>query len=287
MQRFHEQPDTDRPPSPGRVGDRRATWLAAVATMAVCVTSPLVARATGDGTWYSLPLLAGLWLLWRGARLTRAQMGLTRAPGFYRPATLQPLVVVGCAVWLATLLGGTQVGDPGIGTLALQVLSMTAVTTVGTLFTEDGFFRGALWGLLERAGRSTDAILVWTSAAGAVWFLPILWLEPGLGGSPEAVAVHVVNVWLLGMCWGALRLISGSVLVAAWAHGLWNGLAYTLFGFGPAAGALGVSDALRFDPERGWAGVAFNAAAFLVVWRWWGRRRTAAASQTTPEAPAR
>lgn len=265
--------------TPGLGGGGRATWIALGATVAVCAVSPLLAWATGDGTWYALPLFVGLLALWRRGGLNRREMGLTRAKGFYRPASLQPLLVVGAAVWLATLLSATRVSDVGVGRLTIEVVMIAGVSVVGTLFAEDGFFRGALWGALERSGRSTDAILLWTSLANALWFLPLLWLEPGLGGPPEAIMVHAVNVWLLAMSWGVLRLASGSVLVAAWAHGTWNGLAYTLFGFGPATGALSVVEPLRFDPERGWAGIALNAMAFLILWRWWQRREAAAAAE--------
>ncbi|MDX1579238.1 MAG: CPBP family glutamic-type intramembrane protease, partial [Gemmatimonadota bacterium] len=187
------------------------------------------------------------------------------------------LLVVGAAVWLATLVSVTRPSDVGLGRLALEVALIAVASVLGTLVAEDGFFRGTLWGALERAGRPDDAILLWTSTANALWFAPLLLLEPALGGSPEAASVHLLNIWLLAMSWGVLRLVSGSVLVAAWAHGLWNGLAYALFGFGPSSGALALVDPLRFDPERGWAGVAFNAAAFLVLWRWWQRREAAAA----------
>ena len=45
----------------------------------------------------------------------------------------------------------------------------------------------------------------------------------------------MVNATLLGAAWGILRMMSGSVVVASISHGLWNGLAYVLFGFGVAS----------------------------------------------------
>lgn len=258
--------------------------IAILATLGVWLSSPLLAWMTGDTSWYPVPLLAGLVVVMRLGRLDRRTAGFRRGAGFYRPGTLHALLVVGGCVWLATAFSATRVAGTGLGTLGLQVMTMTVVSGLGLVVTEEGFFRGALWGLLDRWGRSTDTILLWTSAAGALWFLPLLLLEPEMGGSVESTAVHVLNVWLLGMCWGVIRLASGSVLAAAWAHGLWNGLAYTLFGFGPADGALGLNDLLRLDPERGWAGVALNAAAFLLLWRWWQRRELVRIAEETEAA---
>ncbi len=257
-----------------------------VATLAVVAASPAIAIATEDGTWYALPLFVALVAFWRRGGLSLSSMGFKSARGFYRPATIHPLLVVGFSVALATALSAMRVREVGFWSLTFQVSTMMIVSFVGTLVAEDGFFRGALWGALERTGRSDDAILLWTSAANAVWFLPLLLLEPSLGVAPEAIGVHVLNVWLLGLCWGVLRLASGSVLAAAWGHAVWSGLTYTLFGFGPAMGALNVLDPVRFDPERGWVGVALNAAAFLLLWRWLGRAREGRAANPSTEDPS-
>lgn len=286
MDRFQPLPPTptqDRDPvRPSLVSGTR---IAIGTTAAVCASSVLALWLSDDATWYALPLLAALPFLWRRGQLTAADAGLRRGRGGFGRATLLPLAVVGIVAWLAGLLGATRVGEMGLGTLALQVSMMAAVTTVGTVFTEDGFFRGVLWGVLDRAGRSTDAILLWTATAYVIWILPLLATMPSAASGLEALAVHALNLWLLALAWGVLRLVSGSVLVAAWAHGLWNGLAYTLFGFGAAAGALGVTDPVRFDPERGWAGVAANAAALLLLRRWW-RRHELVAAEPNPEGAA-
>jgi len=48
-----------------------------------------------------------------------------------------------------------------------------------------------------------------------------------------------VNATLIGLSWGLMRLISGSIIVTSVSHGVWNGMAYVLFGFGEKTGALG------------------------------------------------
>jgi hypothetical protein len=74
-----------------------------------------------------------------------------------------------------------------------------------------------------------------------------------------------------------LRVISGSVVVASVGHGLWNGFAYVLFGFGTKAGALGIEDTVLYGPEVGWLGLGLNLLFVLGLWHW-HRRAQAPAS---------
>jgi hypothetical protein len=72
----------------------------------------------------------------------------------------------------------------------------------------------------------------------------------------------LVNAAVMGAIWGMLRWISGSVIVASVSHGLWNGGAYVLFGFGTKVGALGVENTAVFGPEATALGL------------WWKARRS-------------
>jgi len=71
----------------------------------------------------------------------------------------------------------------------------------------------------------------------------------------------------VGLAWGILREISGSVVVAAVAHGVWNGFAYTLFAFGERVGALGVERTWIHGPEVGIVGLALNLVVVIFLWR--------------------
>ncbi len=146
---------------------------------------------------------------------------------------------------------------------------MTVVTIVGVLITEEGFFRGWLWGALDRARLSDPAILLWTSAVFAAWHFPVVLIEADFVLPARQVPTYLANVLLLGMCWGTMRMATGSVVVASVSHGLWNGMAYVLFGYGQTSGALGIADSAAYDPERGVWGIALNFLAFLLLWRWW------------------
>ncbi len=245
---------------------------ALIGTAGVLAASPALELLTGDATLYALPAFALLILLWRRTGLSRQEMGFVSGRGFYQVAVLHPLLVVGAIVALATSVGVTLVDATPVRTTALRVAMMAIVTALGALITADGFFRGWLWGTLERGRLPPESILLWTAFAFAAWHLPAALIETSYQLPARQLPVYLLNIWLLGMSWGILRLVSGSVLVPVISHGVWNGLAYSLFGFGTAPGALGIANSFQYDPERGWAGVAFNAAAVLVLSRWWRSR---------------
>ena len=137
------------------------------------------------------------------------------------------------------------------------------------ILTEEGFFRGWLWAALRRAGDPPGKTLIWTSLVFALWHLSAVALPTGFDIPWRQIPVFMVNATILGAIWGLLRWRSGSVIVASVSHGVWNGLAYVLFGFGTEAGALGIENTALFGPEVGVLGVAVNAAVFgLLFWRW-------------------
>ena len=70
-----------------------------------------------------------------------------------------------------------------------------------------------------------------------------------------------------------MRMRSGSIVVSSVSHGLWNGGAYVLFGYGQKVGALGIADTSFFGPENGLLGLALNLVFLAVVVRWPFSRR--------------
>jgi hypothetical protein len=58
--------------------------------------------------------------------------------------------------------------------------------------------------------------------------------------------------------------MSGSIVVSSVSHGVWNGITYTLFGYGTRRGALGVSNTALYGPEVGLLGLGLNALALCV-----------------------
>ncbi|MFL6203088.1 MAG: hypothetical protein ACJ76J_28300 [Thermoanaerobaculia bacterium] len=83
----------------------------------------------------------------------------------------------------------------------------------------------------------------------------------------------MINAAVIGAAWGLMRSVSRSVLVASVSHGLWNGMAYSLFGFGTRVGALGIKETALYGPEAGVLGLVLNVL-FVAVLGWWLKARS-------------
>jgi hypothetical protein len=232
--------------------------------------------ATGLSDFSALPLLPLLFLFWFAERLSRRSVGFVLGrPRHYLIALLHPLIVIGTIV---AIVAASGVIDPaaadwtkGLRRAAIIGISSTLVLIV----TEEGFFRGWLFGSLERAGAGKNAVLLWSSVAFALWHISPVVLETSFAPPAAQIPVFLVNALFMGAAWGLMRAISGSVIVASVAHGFWNGAAYALFGFGKKIGALGLSDTTVFGPELGFLGLAFNALFVAALWWYWRRDRLA------------
>lgn len=234
----------------------------AAVVLAIVVTTTM--DATGLTVFSALPLFPIAALLWYVTGVSRRQVGLTW--GSARPyviALAYPIVVIGlCAV--ASL--GTSATDrtrfDGTKTLA-NIAIGTVATTIAVVLTEEGFFRGALWASIEQAvaPRMTLAL---TTLAFALWHVSAVTLPTGFDLPAARVPVVLINAAIMGGIWGVIRRMSGSVLASSVSHGLWNGLAYALFGYGTKTGALGVANGAVFGPEVGILGLALNVGALMI-----------------------
>lgn len=153
---------------------------------------------------------------------------------------------------------------------------MSSTGILMTLITEEGFFRGWLWASLKRTGCSDLGVLAWTSIAFTLWHVSAISLDTGFDIPAREIPIYLVNATLLGAIWGVLRLRSGSVVVPAVCHAVWNGFDYPLFGFGEKTGALGIEQTHLFGPEVGVLGIVFNTAFAALLWRYYASRRNAA-----------
>ncbi len=242
-------------------------------SVAVLVLPPLLAILTGFTWAYTLAVLGLLLLFWALTRLSRRQLGLRWGDRrSYIAALVYPIAVMGFLMLIGFVFGASEPGMARWNWLALELGTLFAATAVGALLTEEGFFRGWLWGVLKREGYRTTIVLVWTSAVFMFWHLPVAVMEPEFALPAAIVPLYLANILFIGLNWGMMRLASGSILVPSLSHGLWNALAYVFFGYGTRSGELGISSYAVIDPERGWLGLLLNIAAFTLLWRWWGRR---------------
>jgi len=246
-------------------------WPLVGALVAIAITSTM--DLTGLTMFSALPLFPLMFLFWWLQRLTRSEIGFAWGrPWHYGLAILYPLTVLGAAVLIAQGTGATAVFEIDWQKLGKNLLLMSLTGPAVLVLTEEGFFRGWLWGSLERTGKSPTTILVWSSIAFAAWHWSWAILDSGLDLSVAQVPVYLTNAALMGVVWGLLRWISGSILVASVSHAVWNAIAYSLFGAGPIAGVLGIENKFLFGAEVGLVGLALNLAFALVLWKWWKQR---------------
>jgi membrane protease YdiL (CAAX protease family) len=255
---------------------RSTAWWPIAGSLAALILSPLLEFTTGMMLLYSLAVLALLIVFWGLTRLSRRQMGIQLGdPTSYGMGLLYPVGVMGVIVAIAAKLVGLHLEGLIVSELARDLVFVFGATVLAALLTEDGYFRGWLWGALDRESFKAEVILVWTSIVFCLWHVPVALFEPGFRLPLSVVPVYLTNVLLLGLNWGVMRLVSGSVIVPSVSHALWNALAYVFFGYGTTMGKLGIESYSTFDPERGWVGIVLNILAFGLLWRWWKRRERA------------
>ena len=239
--------------------------------------------ASGLLVFSALPLLPLAGLLWAWERFSRVEMGLAWGSARdYGLALLHPLLVIGAVTAVAALAGVIDLTQADWRKAGLNMALMGITTIIAAILTEEGFFRGWLWASLGRAGLGETPVLLWSSVAFSLWHVSAVSLETGFDIPAPQIPVYLVNAVFMGAIWGMLRLVSGSVIVASVSHGVWNALAYVLFGFGTRVGALGIEATHIYGPEVGVVGLILNALFAFALWRWLQSHR----SRTHGEASA-
>jgi membrane protease YdiL (CAAX protease family) len=251
-------------------------WPILGVLLAILVTTTM--DATGLTNFSALPLLPLMLLFWHFERLSRSSLGFTWGRWrHYGLAALYPVVVLSAIALISTATGAVDLSHTNWRKAAINFALVSLSTFLGVIVTEEGFFRGWLWASLRRAGKSETAILIWSSIAFSAWHFSAVTLHTGFDLPRWQIPLFMVNAAVLGLIWGLLRWISGSILVASLSHGLWNGMDYVFFGFGTRAGALGIAKTWIYGPEVGFLGLALNIAFAAVLWRWWKGRAPEAA----------
>ena len=109
-------------------------------------------------------------------------------------------------------------------------------------------------------------MLIWSSIAFALWHISAVTLDPDFKPPTAQIPVYLCNAAVIGAVWGLLRALSGSIIVTSLSHGVWNGMAYVLFGFGSHAGSLGIRNTAVFGPENGFLGLGLNLLFAYLFW---------------------
>ena len=251
---------------------RKQSWRRPAFGMlvAIAITTALIAGGLSELSAFSLiPLLALFWYL---ERFSRREMAFVWGRGRdYVLALLYPAIVLSLAALIAWITTAINLQNTGLLDTALRIVVTILVTIPLAVITEEGFFRGWLWASLKRAGQNKLGVLGWTSVAFAAWHLPLVVMETAFTVPLAQGAVYLINVAIASAIMGLVRLISGSVVVAGVSHGIWNGLAYGLFGTGVQVGALGIQNTAVYSPESGVLGLVLNFVFLIALWYWYRR----------------
>ena len=239
-------------------------WPVLGSLLAVVITATM--DATGLSTFSALPLFPLAGILWFAQRLRRTEVGFTPGhPKHYGFAVLHAVAVIGALTLIAIAAGVAHPAEVAWQRPATRMTIQSVAGVLAVLLTEEGFFRGWLWGSLRHAGVSERGALLWSSVVFMLWHVSAVTLETGFNPPRAQIPTFLVNVVVLGAVWGLLRSISGSIFVSSVAHSLWNAVAYSLYGFGSKAGVLGIRDTSFFAPEVGVLGLVLNIGFAAVL----------------------
>ena len=242
-------------------------WPILGALAAIAITSTM--DATGLAVFSALPLAALLAIFWYAQRLPRREVGFAWGRWqHYVIAVVYPVTVAAVLIFVAAMAGAIDLSHTNWKKAGFN-FALTAVSTVlVAIVTEEGFFRGWLWASLKRTGVNEAGVLVWSSIAFASWHWSEAILKTGFEPPRSQVPIFLVNAAVIGAIWGLLRWQSGSIIVSSMSHGVWNGMAYVLFGIGARVGALGIKNERLLGPEVGILGLVLNVAFLLALWTW-------------------
>jgi membrane protease YdiL (CAAX protease family) len=240
-------------------------WL----SLALAIACTTALDASGLTSLSALPLIPIFAAFAFSQRIRASDLGFVRGRlRDYGLALGHPCIVTGGLALLAYVGGAIEPSHFDAARTAANFLKMTFATFLIAIVTEEGFFRGWLWAALERCGISNTVTLILTSGAFVLWHVSYVFLSGAFEFASSDIPLFFVNAALLGLIWGMLRLVSGSVIVSSAGHALWNGLVYVLFGIGSKVGALGIVQVSLFGPEVGLFGASLNLILFCAIaWR--------------------
>ena len=237
---------------------------------AIAITTTM--DATGYAIFSALPLLPLTGLFWYLQRFSHAEMGLTWGRMVHYGLSLAyPILVLGAAAAAAYVFDAVETSGADWNKVLLNIGLIIITGSLIVLMTVEGFFRGWLWAALKRAGHNDTRVLFASTIAFTAWHISAISLDTGFDIPANEIPIYLINATLIGAVFGAMRLISGSVVVPSVCHAVWNGIDYPLFGFGEKVGALGIQQTHIFGPEVGLLGIALNLAFLTGLWLRFGK----------------
>ena len=169
-------------------------------------------------------------------------------------AILYPLGICLPIIFIAILtgnMGGFNYTSQTVG----KIVYLFFYTLILAFATEEGFFRGWLFGIMERDQINPRIILILTAIAFSLWHFPLFFMDTNFVWS--MLPFYLMGGVVGGLTFGLLRYISGSIIVSSFSHALWNTVVYILFGSGTAIGIMGIKSFNIYHPEDMW-GLVFG-----------------------------
>ena len=247
---------------------RNAIYAVIGVALAIAITAAMDAH--GLTAFSALPLLPLALIFWALQRLSRIRVGLTAGRlRDYVIALLYPAVVLMVCALIAYAAGATHSSPLNLSHVAIAAVLGILIA----LLTEEGFFRGWLWASLESARVKPLHILIATSAVFALWHISYATMAQGYILPPAQVVIFIINAAVIGAIWGMMRMLSGSIVVTAVSHSVWNALAYALFGEGPKTGHLGITQTATFGAEVGVVGFLLNCLFAIALYLFLGAQK--------------
>jgi len=120
------------------------------------------------------------------------------------------------------MLGVVDVSKANWLTVRNDFLFAVAISIPLGILTEEGFFRGWLFGSLQRAGLSEGKIMIWTGIAFSLWHIPAVTMNTEDAVPLAQIPVLLINAVISGAIWGMLRSLSGSIIVTGVCHAIAN-----------------------------------------------------------------
>ena len=252
-------------------------WLPIVAGVTLVIGTTIALDATGYFMYSGISLIPFFLFFWWWQKFSKAEIGFKWGkPGHYGLAIAYPLIVMPILIIAAAVSGQIDTSATDWDKAMLNLFVGGFGTILVAIITEEGFFRGWLWAGLKKNGLSDSKVLIATSLIFMVWHISAVSLDTGYDLPAWQIPIYLVNATLMGLNWGLMRQLSGSIIVASVCHGVWNGIAYAMFGFGEKVGALGIQDTWLFSPENGLFGIVLNLVIAIGFWRYVMKEKTIA-----------
>ncbi|KPK89811.1 hypothetical protein AMJ80_09260 [bacterium SM23_31] len=248
---------------------RTKLYWAITGSIIALIACPVFSYILSSSFIYALILFPMTLFLWYLSRIPKNRIGIKF--GDLRSvliAAFYPIFVTSSIIVVLLFFSDAHFAHPSFSILIKNMFILLTATFIVALLTEEGFFRGWLWSILEAAYFTNWIILFWTSLVFSLWhYYAVVFLASETTLPSTIVPIYLINILLVGINFGLIRLLSGSIIICSVSHSMWNALLYSIFGHGTNTGILSEFNYQLFDPERGYMGIIINIlVALFLLW---------------------